>query len=157
MIVRKIPEVLNLKAATIRLFDHTGEKLILASAYGLSEKYLSRGPIDTEENVKKALNEKPVAIPDVTTDSRIKYQKEAAEEGIKSILTLPVMARGKVLGILRLLTNEPREFSQQEIDFSASLAEQSGIAIENATMYEKTKKDYDDIMKNLDDSVLEKE
>jgi GAF domain-containing protein len=157
LIVRKIPKVMNLKAATIRLFDHTGEKLILAAAYGLSEKYLSRGPIDTEENVKNALNAEPVAINDVTSDSRIKYQKEAAEEGIKSILTLPVMARGKVLGILRLLTGEKREFSQQEIDFAASLAEQSGMAIENATMYEKTKKDYENIMKHLDDSVLENE
>ncbi len=155
LIVRKIPKVMNLKAATIRLFDHTGEKLRLAAAYGLSEKYLSRGPIDTEENVKNALNAEPVAINDVTSDSRIKYQKEAAEEGIKSILTLPVMARGKVLGILRLLTGEKREFSQQEIDFAASLAEQSGMAIENATMYEKTKKDYENIMKHLDDSVLE--
>jgi PAS domain S-box-containing protein len=157
LIVRKLPEVMNLKAATIRLLDHTGEKLKLAAAYGLSDKYLSRGPIDTEENVKKALSEKPVAIYDVTTDSRIKYQKEAAEEGIKSILTLPVIARGKVLGILRLITGETREFAQQEIDFSASLAEQSGIAIENAILYEKTKKDYNDIMNNLDDSVIEKE
>jgi len=44
-----------------------------------------------------------------------------------------------VLGILRLLTVEPRRFSQQEIDFVVSLAEVSGIAIENATMYEKSK------------------
>jgi len=148
---------MNLKAATIRLLDHTGKKLILASAYGLSDKYLNRGPIDTEENVIKALNEKPVAIYDVTTDDRITYREEAEEEGIKSILTLPVIARGKVLGILRLLTGEPREFSPQEIGFAASLAEQSGIAIANAIMYEKTKKNYDDIMKNVNGTVFEPE
>ncbi|MBI5739385.1 MAG: GAF domain-containing protein [Nitrospirae bacterium] len=157
LIVKKIPEVMGLKAATIRLLDHTGKKLRLVAAYGLSEKYLNRGPVDTEENVIEALNEKPVAIYDVTTDPKIKYQKEAAEEGIKSILTLPVIARGKVLGILRLLTGKPREFLQQEIDFSASLAEQCGIAIENATMYEKTRKDYDDMMQYLDGAFLEGE
>ncbi len=157
MIVRKIPEVMKLKAATIRLLDHTGKKLRLVAAYGLSEKYLNRGPVDTEENVKEALNEKPVAIYDVTTDSKIQYQKEAAEEGIKSILTLPVKARGKVLGILRLLTGEPRMFLQQEIDFAAALAEQCGIAIENATMYEKTKKEYDKMIQFVDDAFFEKE
>lgn len=157
MIVRKIPEVMNLKAATIRLLDHTGKKLKLAAAHGLSEKYLNRGPIDTEKNVIEALNEKPVAIYDVTTDDKIKYKKEAAAEGVKSMLTLPVIARGRILGILRLLTEELREFSQQEIDFAASLAEQCGVAIANAMMYEKTKKDYDDIMKHLDESVLEAE
>jgi len=157
MIVKKIPEVMGLKAATIRLLDHTGKKLRLVAAHGLSEKYLNRGPVDTEENVIEALNEKPVAIHDVTTDPKIRYQKEAAEEGIKSILTLPVIARGKVLGILRLLTGEPREFSQQEIDFSASLAEQCGIAIANATIYEKTKKENDDVMQYLDRDFFERE
>jgi len=157
MIVRKIPEVMKLKAATIRLLDHTGKKLRLVAAYGLSEKYLNRGPVDTEENVKEALNEKPVAIYDVTTDSKIRYQKEAAEEGIKSMLTLPVKARGKVLGILRLLTGEPRMFLQQEIDFAASLAEQCGIAIENATMYEKTKKEYDEMIQYVDGAFFEQE
>jgi GAF domain-containing protein len=157
MIVRKIPEVMNLKAATIRLLDPSGKKLRLVAAHGLSETYLSRGPVDTEDNVIAALNEKPVAIFDVATDDRITYKQAAKEEGIKSMLTLPVMARGKVLGILRLLTGEPREFSRPEIDFAASLADQCGVAIENAMMYERTKKDYDDIMKDLDNALQDKE
>jgi PAS domain S-box-containing protein len=157
MIVRKIPEIMNLKAATIRLLDPARKKLNLVAAYGLSDKYLKRGPVDTEDNVIEALNEQPVAIYDVTSDDRIKYREASEEEGIKSILTLPVIARGKVLGILRLLTGEPRKFSKQEIDFTASLAEQCGVAIENAMMYEKTKKDYDGIMKDLDRAVLDEE
>ncbi len=155
MIVKKIPEVMGLKAATIRLLDNTGKKLKLVAASGLSEKYLNRGPVDTEENIIEALNENPVAILDVSADSKINYQKEAAEEGIKSMLSLPVKARGKVLGVIRLLTGEPREFTNQEIDFAVSLAEQCGMAIENATMYEKVKKEYNDIMKYLDGAVWE--
>ena len=89
----------------------------------------------TEEN--EALKEKAVAIYDAATDDRIQYKKEAAEEGIKSMLTLPIVARGKLLGILRLLTSENRSFSQQEIDFVELLAEQSGIAIMNARFVEQ--------------------
>lgn len=137
MIVNKIPEVMNLKAATIRLLDDTGKKLKLVAAYGLSEKYLNRGPVDTEENIIEALNEKPVAIYDVATDKRLMYRKEAEEEGIKSMLTLPIIAKGKVIGILRLLTGWPRNFTNEEIAFAASLAEQCGTAIENARMYER--------------------
>lgn len=137
MIVRTLPEVMDLKAATIRLLDETGTRLDLVAAYGLSNKYLSRGPVDMEENIKEALQEKPVAIYDVTTDPRVFYRREAEEEGIRSMLTLPIIARGKVIGILRLLTDKPRHFSQQDIDFSAALAEQCGIAIDNAHMYER--------------------
>ncbi|GAB4484665.1 MAG: hypothetical protein OHK006_09480 [Thermodesulfovibrionales bacterium] len=135
MIVRMIPAVMRLRAATIRLLDDTGSRLVLAAAHGLSERYLSRGPVDTEENIREALNEKPVAIYDVMTDDRIAYKKEAEEEGIKSVLTLPIAAHGRVIGVLRLLATAHRTFGQDEIDFAVSLAEQCGIAIENARMY----------------------
>lgn len=141
MIVRKLPEVMDLKAATIRLLDETGTRLDLVAAYGLSDRYLSRGPVDMEQNIREALQERPVAIYDVTTDPRVFYRKEAQEEGIRSMLTLPIIARGKVIGILRLLTDRPRHFSQQDIDFAAALAEQCGTAIDNARMYEKKYKE----------------
>jgi GAF domain-containing protein len=137
LIVRKLPEVMNLKAATIRLLDDRGEKLRLVSASGLSREYLNRGPVDTEENVREALQLKPVAIYDVTKDPRIKYQKEAEREGIKSMLTLPIIARGKLIGIMRLLTDEFRNFNDEEIRFTASLAEVCGTAIDNARLYEE--------------------
>ncbi len=140
LIVSKLPEVMNLKAATIRLLDSTGQKLELAAAYGLSEKYLGRGPVDTEENVREALQTRPVAIYDVSTDQRIHYQKESMEEGIKSMLTLPIIAKDKVIGVLRLLTDSPRQFTEEDIAFSASLAEVCGTAIENARMYEQLHK-----------------
>jgi len=136
LIVKKIPEVLHLKGATIRLLDETGTELKLVAAHGLSEKYLNKGPVDTEENIRAALNESPVAISDAATDPRIRYKREAEEEGIKSMLTLPIIARGKVIGVLRLLTGHPRHFSNEEIDFAASLAKQCGTAIENARLYE---------------------
>lgn len=139
LIVKKLPEVMNLKAATIRLLDETGKKLELVAAYGLSERYLERGPVDLEENVREALQSKPVAIYDVTTDKRIHYQKEATEEGIKSMLTLPIISRGKVIGVLRLLTDKYRNFTEEDISFSASLAEVCGTAIENARMYKQLK------------------
>lgn len=134
-IVKKLPSVMGLRAATIRLLSKDGSKLILVASHGLSKKYLERGPVDLEENVKEALQARPVAIYDVTVDPRVRYQKEAEEEGIKSMLTLPIIARGKVIGILRLLTNTPRQFSEEEINFAASLAEVCGIAIDNARLY----------------------
>jgi len=48
--------------------------------------------------------------------------------------------RNKIIGIMRLLTDEYRNFSQDEIDFSVALAEQGGMAIENARMYERLRK-----------------
>ncbi len=140
LIAKKIPEAMNLRAATIRLVDETEQKLELVAAYGLSQKYLKKGPVDMEDNVKIALQSGPVFIYDVSSDPRVIYQKEAVQEGLKSMLTIPINVRNKVIGILRLFTDMPRRFSDEDITFACSLAEVCGTAIENARMYEQLHK-----------------
>jgi len=54
LIAHKIPEVIGVDAATIRLLDTSGKKLVLHAASGLSDTYLQRGPVDTESSVMKA-------------------------------------------------------------------------------------------------------
>jgi GAF domain-containing protein len=143
LIAKKIPEIIGVDAATIRLLDPTGRKLILHAASGLSEAYLSRGPLDTETSVMNALKGTPIAIVDAPKDPRIKYPEEARQEGIKSILVVPIPIKGTISGILRLLSKTKRIFEQHEIDFVASLAEQCGIAIENARIYEDQQRQLD--------------
>ena len=135
LIVTKIPEVVQVDAATIRLLDPSGTKLILEAASGLSDTYLNRGPIDAEKSVLEALAGNPIAISDAAKDTRIQYHQAAREEGIQSILVAPIPIRGKVSGVMRLLTRTRREFDPLEIDFAAALAEQCGIAIGNARSY----------------------
>ena len=49
-------------------------------------------------SIAQTLNEGPVAIYDVTDDPRIQYPKEAAKEGIASILSVPIVAGGETIG-----------------------------------------------------------
>jgi GAF domain-containing protein len=135
LITHKIPEILNVDAATIRLLDASGKKLVLKAAHGLSQTYLNRGTIDTEEPVFKALKGEPIVIGDAAQDPRIKYPEATKQEGIKTILVVPIPIRGKIHGILRLLTKYSRSYNQDEIDFVTSLGEQCGIAIENARIF----------------------
>jgi len=137
LIVQKVPEVLGVDAATIRLLDSAGEKLLLAASHGLSQEYLNRGPIDAEQSVTKALAGIPVNIPDVLSYSHIQYPEAIRKEGIKSILVAPIIMKGEIGGVLRLLTKNQRNFKNNEIEFVAALAEQCGIAIENARVYEE--------------------
>lgn len=137
LIVLRLPQLLGLNAATVRLLDETGKHLALVASRGLSEKYLTRGSIDTEEAIQLVLEGKPVAMAHATTDPRIKFTKEAKEEGIESILAVPITAMGEILGVLRLLSASVREFSEEEISFVTALSEQCGIAIRNAMHYEQ--------------------
>jgi GAF domain-containing protein len=144
LITRKIPEIIGVDAATIRLLDASGKNLKLQAACGLSEDYLNRGPIDAEEPIFLALKGDPIVIEDAVQDPRINYPEATRREGIENILVVPIPIRGRINGILRLLNKSPRSYEPQEIDFVSALAEQCGIAIENARIFneQQTQLDY---------------
>ncbi|PIX23933.1 MAG: GAF domain-containing protein, partial [Deltaproteobacteria bacterium CG_4_8_14_3_um_filter_45_9] len=87
-----------------------------------------------------------VIIEDATSDPRVQYPREAKQEGIASIVSVPITIRGRIIGSLRLYTSVPCRFTQDDIDFLLAIAMQSGLAIENAKMYEYVKVNYEKLM-----------
>jgi two-component system, NtrC family, sensor kinase len=136
LIVQKIPAVLGVDAATVRMLNYDQNRLELLAAHGLSAHYLKRGPIDAEKSVVRALAGSPVVVYDAAANPEVFYNEATRREKIKNILLAPIPIKGRVEGILRLLTKSERRFSEVEIAFAAALAEQCGIAIENARAYE---------------------
>jgi len=114
---KSLVDEFNLKACHFRLVSRDQKILEDVASYGLSEKFLSKGPVDAERSVTEALQGQVVYVADCSQDSRIQYPMEHAEEGIVSLLTLPLSARGQVLGVMRLSTKEVREFSPDELEF----------------------------------------
>lgn len=149
MLVTKVAQGMNLKGCAIRLLDPNRRTLELVSSYGLSEKYLRKGSVDVDRSIAEAMEGKTVSIYNATEDPRAQYQKEASDEGIYSIISVPFSIKGRVIGVLRLYTAEPRTFSKDEIDFIEALAEMGAIAIENARMYERVCKDYEEVMSDI--------
>lgn len=148
-IVEQVTRAMEAKGSTLRLLDERKRTLELVAAYGLSETYLHKGPIDAEKSVAEALQGRAVAVLDATTDPRVEYPQAARKEGIASILSVPLIVREKVIGVLRLYTDTPRVFSREEIEFVSALAEQSAIAIEHARLYEQVREDYTTLMNDF--------
>jgi signal transduction histidine kinase len=138
-IVQLATKAMKAKACVIRLVDEEKRQLRIGAAYGLSEEYLSKGPVDLEGSLvdRGALRGKPVAVLDVAKDPGFQYPEEAVKEGIRSVLCVPLSVREKSLGVLRLYTEEIHRFSDAEIDFLSTLATQAAVAIENARTYQR--------------------
>jgi len=136
MVVRQVTDAMNLKGATIRLVNPKTNTLELMASVGVSEKYLAKGPVDLDKSIADALSGRPVAIFDTANDPRLQYPEEAKEEGIASLVAIPMVHKGKVIGVMRLVTGEPREFTLDEVDFACAIAELGAQAIANAQMYE---------------------
>jgi signal transduction protein with GAF and PtsI domain len=131
-----IVKALEVKGCTVRLLDVSRNELELVASYGLSDDYFKKGPVDAGKSVSEALAGRTVIIKNVEADPRIQYPEVMREEGIVTIVTVPIIVKRKVIGVLKLHSAEEREFTADEIDFATSLAEQGGLAIENARLFE---------------------
>jgi len=153
-IVRELPGLLDLDAATIRLLDPSTNTFVMGAAHGLSLEYLSRTQIDSDETMAVINSGYPVAKTYVDQDGHFSDQNLLSQEGIKSILTLPILFQDSVIGILRLLTRRNRLFLPEEISFAMALAEQVGIAISNSRMFTEMENQIDFMQEVQDISTL---
>jgi len=149
LIVTSVVKLLKLKGCTISLLDKKREYFRVCASYGLSEKYLKKGPIAADKTLSKVLSGKPDSVLDVATVPQMQYLWEAKEEGIASIFSLPLKLKEEVIGMLRIYTATSREFPQEEIDFLNGFSEQVSIALENAQTYEDVRSKYESLKDDL--------
>jgi sigma-B regulation protein RsbU (phosphoserine phosphatase) len=112
---------------------------VIKSVYGLSEKYLKKGPVTIGASTidRAALSGQTVYIGDMGTDERVIYPEEAKQEGIVSSLVAGMRYKERPIGVLRVYTAERHEFSDFERKLLESIASQAAVAIENARLQEE--------------------
>jgi signal transduction protein with GAF and PtsI domain len=101
LIVRLTADAMGAKGAAVRLLREATQEFRLSASWGLSHAYLSKGPIVAESSIAACMKGEVVHIPDVKNDPRIQYPVHAGDEGIVSILSVPMMMMSRVVGVLR--------------------------------------------------------
>jgi len=146
LVVKLVTQVLNGKGCTVRLLDPKTQNLYVAQSFGLSKEFLEKGPVHSQLSIADNMAGKIVVIDDVFTDPRLQYPAAVAEEGIRKVLSIPLMVRNKVIGVLRFMTGERPPFTRREINFATAIAQQCAFAIENARMYQRLKVEYQQML-----------
>jgi signal transduction protein with GAF and PtsI domain len=140
-IVRCVTRAMNVEACSLRLLASRGKVLEMGASYGLSEGYIHKGPVIIEESIvdQQALKGNHVWIENAQVGDHFQYRKQAEEEGIKSVLVLPLIIEGKPIGVMRVYTKDTRMFSDKDISFLEAAANLSAIAIDNARHHQALK------------------
>ena len=120
---------LDIKGCTIFILDPDTKELEILATFGLSPKYLSKGPLLANKSIAANLKGEPVIVPDVSEDENIQYPEEAKKEGISAILSIPIVFSNETLGALRLYHREVWHISEQDLDSLNLLAENIGLAM----------------------------
>jgi signal transduction protein with GAF and PtsI domain len=120
------------RGCSIMLFDDREKQLFPVATYGISEDYVRKGPIFVNVKDSAFFKGEPVFVKDMQKDPRVQYPKEAAKEGIVSMLSVPIKSRGAVIGTIRIYQGEAKEFHEDDMEAMCVLAELLGLVIENS-------------------------
>jgi two-component sensor histidine kinase/putative methionine-R-sulfoxide reductase with GAF domain len=140
LIAHKVAEALETDACFVYLYDEAANELVLRASYGTRVEDMTRVPkMRPGEGITgaAAAERAPVMIPrEAHLDPRFKHFPNLREAHYQSILAVPILARDRLEGALNVRTEEPREFSGDEIDLLMAIAGQVAQAIENAKLYD---------------------
>lgn len=127
---------LQASGCVVLLLNPRSEYLDIAGAYGLSDAYLHKGPINARKSYPEIMDGKIVAVDDVFTDKRTQYPQQAKEEKLKSILGAPIIQKDEVVGEIRVYTREKRHFKPNEKDFIATVANLIAVMLEKNELFQ---------------------
>lgn len=120
---------LGIKGSTIFVLNPETEELETMASFGLSIKYLNKGPVLVKKSLDHNVMKEPIVIRDIKESDRLQYPEDAKKEGIRAIVSLPITLSGKFVGVLRLYHFEPWDISEQDLDTLSLLGENIGLAM----------------------------
>lgn len=87
-------------------------------------------------------NKQGVLITNTSIDDRWMHRPDDAEDqtGPKSAVSVPIIVRDQLVGVMTLVHPSPEMFTKQHFDLIQAIADQAGIAVLNARLYEESQR-----------------
>jgi GAF domain-containing protein/DNA-binding response OmpR family regulator len=121
------------------IFRFDGQLLRVVATHNVQPEFrdwVERNPIAPSRHssaARTALERRTIHIPDVMADPEYTYRAKQVDP-IRTVLTVPMLRAGELLGVLLTYRHEVRPFTDGQIALLETFADQAAIAIENARL-----------------------
>ena len=137
VVVKKITEVLNARGAFLRILNKETNQFEVGAGYGMGERYMHKGPVTTEKLLPDPSDlHKVIIITDIWNAPRVEYPQQAWDEGVRMMLDVPLAIEDRLIGLIRVYLEKQRDFSDDELEFILTVAEQCTCIIERVQLIE---------------------
>jgi signal transduction histidine kinase len=131
--------LMQAKMCSLTMLDDTRTWLDLRASFGAGQGYLQKPRLSLQESLLGSVvrRKKPIFVENVQTSGRYQSIEVARQEGLVSLLSVPLLFAGEAIGALNIYTSRVQIYSNDEIRILSAFAELSAIAIEKARLYER--------------------
>lgn len=145
VVLRNAAQICGAPLTSLLLLNEAGDRLVLKAMWGQPLEHFKIEehdvPLDSPTNPAKAVREAKTAhVPDMVNSES--YRKNdpvrravVDKDGIRSLLSVPLLKDGKAIGSIDLFRRESLPFSQRHIEMIEGFAQQAVIAIDNARQF----------------------
>jgi GAF domain-containing protein len=153
----EIVKELNVDASSILILDPYTQTLEYLDAKGFKTEGIKkmRIPLGAGLSGKVASERRLIHIPDLSSSEDHIFLKHSLirDEGFISYYGLPLIAKGKVLGVLEIFNRTPHEGNSEWIDFLEALAGQVAMALENANLVDDILHKHEELLRAYNETI----
>ncbi len=138
-IARTAIRVTETDSASIYVLDETKGELILRATHEAPTGLIGRLRIKLGEGITGwvARERQPVVLDkEAYNDPRFKYLPELKDENYQSFLSIPMLVKNEVIGVLNVKTRQPHKYNPKQIRLLSAIGAQAAAAIDGARLQE---------------------
>lgn len=143
----------------IYFIDEDGRSLQMRAYTGLSQKFVQEASrIEVGQGIIGLVAQSGQIIVEQDLPHASRPLSPLAEEGIRSLISLPMRAKDRMLGVISIGSRYPNHrFSPQDVELLIAASNQIGIAVENARLFYKLKETVSNLlaMKQFNENILQ--
>jgi signal transduction protein with GAF and PtsI domain len=136
LIVRMIAEMMQARVCSIMLVDNQKNELVLKAAKCSSDEYWRKPNLKIGNSlVSRVVKAKaPLMVRDVTKEAAYQYPELATQEGVRSLVSVPMILKDNVIGVINVYSAQERIFSNEDLRVLSAVADQAALAFENTKL-----------------------
>jgi signal transduction histidine kinase len=154
--------IMGMEKGQAFLLDEDTQRLGLIAHRGVSDelvRYTTCLPLQTSTSGLAAKKGRPV-FRKVTDYAEGRLRELIQQEGVQLVISTPLMAKGKAVGVIDLGAHALRVIAPEEMSLLAAIGHQIGVAVENARLYERAQQlaviaERNRLARDLHDSVMQ--
>jgi signal transduction histidine kinase len=138
----RVLEVMGCQIGGIHLLDEDSREVRLAAWHSIPDEVIAEiqtMPVGHGVAGRVISQGAPLVVQEMADDpdAAPAARRILAQQGY---VGAPMRAKGQVVGVLSVIGTEGRQFSAEEVALLASIADQIGVAVENARLFERVER-----------------